>query len=97
MANAIINTASSGDNTIIAAPANGFIRVYEYDIVFTGSTTTYFAAGADSVPLTGPYPASISVPWAEDGQFDLPNKTALILNNAAAVQVSGKVLYQVRQ
>lgn len=101
MANAIINSASSGDVTVQAAPSSGFLRVHGYVFMGAGNDTVYFAASADSVPLTGPYvlsaQAGVVAPVSDESWFDLPIGAALIVNKAAAVQLSGHVHYQVRK
>lgn len=96
MANAIINSAGTGDVTIQAAPGAGRrIRVQGYFLIANGTDTVYFADGNDTVPLTGPLPlvaqAGVVCPGYDPGWFDLSTNSPLLLHKASAVQVSGHV------
>ncbi len=98
MASIKINTAAAGDSTIIAAPTSGFLRIQQYVIMSAGSTNVYFANGADSVPLTGPFPftaqTGVSSGYCKEGLFDLLPAKAFILNNSDSIQLSGHVRYE---
>lgn len=104
---AIVNTATSGDNTIVAAPASGFkIRVLGYALWADGTVNVQFwdSASSNNKPLTGLLDMTVGLhqelqqaPRDEgysEGWFDCSAGNALILNLSAAVQVSGRVSYE---
>lgn len=105
--NAVVNTASSGDNTIVAAPGAGWrIRVTGYDLWADGTVNVKWwnGASANNKPLTGLIDMAVgqrdNLPQAprdegySEGWFDCDENTALVLNLSAAVQVSGRVSYE---
>jgi hypothetical protein len=99
MLSAPVSTATAGDNTIIAAPAAGWIRLHGYVLAGAGAVNvTWKNDGATA--LTGAMALAASVnlvaPEAADGWFDLTPGNALVLNLSAAVQVSGHVLYSLK-
>lgn len=101
MPSALIDTSSSGDNTIIPAPTNGaFIVVYQYTYVLNAATTVRFKAGA-SLNLTGPMSpganGGVSAESNVEPLFTLPPNTAFVMNSTAAVAVGGHVTYAIRQ
>jgi hypothetical protein len=99
MLSAPVSTATAGDNTVVAAPAAGWIRLHGYVLVAGGAVNvTWKNDGATA--LTGAMALGSTVnlvaPEAADGWFDLSPGNALVLNLSAAVQVSGHVLYSVK-
>lgn len=97
MANQVIDTVATGDVTIIAAPTAGALRIHGFVLEAGGSDSIYFAAGVDSVKLSGTMRVASGtvVPYGpfNDGIWDLPAGTALIMNKAAAIQIGGCVTY----
>jgi hypothetical protein len=99
MLSAPVNTATAGDNTIIAAPAGtSMIRVHGYVLDAGGAVSVIWKNGATA--LTGAMPLAANsplvAPEALGGWFDLSPAAALVLNLSAAVQVSGHVLYSLK-
>jgi hypothetical protein len=99
MLSAPVNTATLGDNTVIAAPSGtSFIRVHGYILNGAGAVNVTWKNG--STALTGAMALGSTVnlvaPEAADGWFDLTPGNALVLNLSAAVQVSGHVLYSIK-
>jgi hypothetical protein len=95
-----VNTATSGDNTIVAAPSGtGMIRVHGYVLDAGGAVSVTWKNDAIA-SLTGAMSlaanSALVAPEAPDGWFDLSPAAGLVLNLSAAVQVSGHVLYSVK-
>ncbi len=96
-----ISAASSGNNTIVAAPSDGKkIVVLAYTIIADTSVTAKFQDGAGGTDLTGAMkcgtasdPGGVSVAYAEGGHFACTANTLLNLSLGSAVQVSGHVTY----
>jgi len=92
---AAINFAASGDNTVIAAGgATQIIRVYRIFFVSAGTTNITFKSGA-SVLLSGamPFAANGSLTFSMEGEpwFTCGAGQAFVINNSAAIQISGTV------
>jgi hypothetical protein len=94
-----INTASSGDQTIIAAPSTGKLRILGYVIVAGGTVSVTWKDGTTA--LAGPIPlvanSGVVAPVGPDsnGWFTLSVGGALVLSLSGSVQVSGHVKYAV--
>ena len=99
--NAIISCASSGDNTIIAAPGAGKTIVIDHiNFIVTTAVTVTFKSGSTS--LSGAYPfdtkqamALDNAMQAEKGVITCGTNEAFIINLGGAVQVSGFVRYRI--
>ena len=93
-----IDTASSGNNTIVAAVAGKKIRVLSYKLVCSGAVTVKFQSGAGGTDLEGgaAYGANggVMASECEGGYFETAASTLLNLNLSSAVQVSGHVTYE---
>lgn len=95
-----INTSTSGDNTIIAAPTKGHIEIDHIEIMPTGGVNTV------RIKLDGAS-GSVGYEYAfDDNQAYVYDKTtpnpltvkeatAFILNLSAATKVTGMVQYRV--
>lgn len=93
---AVINTTSTGNNTLISAATNQIIRVFKIFFVVGGTTNITMQDGA-STALTG------AMPFVANGAFVLDNSgtpwftssagNAIVLNQSGAVQISGAVYY----
>lgn len=96
---AVIDHASSGDNTIVAAVANKRIRVLSYVIVAAGAVTVRWEAGASGTALSGQMSLAanggISAPEAILGHFDVPTGVLLNMELGGAVSVDGHLRYAV--
>lgn len=93
LSEAIIDIASSGDNTVISAVAGTRIRVYRIFAIAAATVAVTVKDGA-STALTGAMTLGTMVldydecPW-----FTCTGNNAFILNLGDAVQVSGRVYY----
>ena len=98
--NVVIDISSSGDNTIIAAPTNGFIAIDHINFMPTSAVSVVLKRGSTS--LSGAYPLdakqalTLENPsdWAKGVQNTNPTE-AFILNLSSAVQVSGFIRYRI--
>jgi len=95
-----INISSSGDNTIIAAPSNGYIAIDHINFIPTSAVTLQLKDG--STAYGGAYPLDAKQAVAlenamrnEKGVITLSPKTAFVINLGGAVQVSGFVRYRI--
>jgi hypothetical protein len=99
MPNAVVNEATSGDRTIIAAPGAGKqIEVRGYHIVSANTVTATWKSG--STALTGAMSMAVGNPFTpyswSDPVFLLGANEALVLTLGGSVQVSGHVTYVIR-
>jgi hypothetical protein len=100
MANAAVNAASLGDNTLVAAVAGKRIRVHAYELSSAGVVTAKFKDGA-ATDLTGPLTLAAAGAAADaaertndsDGLFQTTAGNALVLNLSAAIVVGGFIDY----
>jgi hypothetical protein len=96
---AVIDNASSGDNTIVAAVAGKRIRVISYTIVAAGAVTVRFESGASGTALTGQMSLAanggVANAYNPGGVFaDCGVNTLLNLELGGAVSVDGHLSYQ---
>jgi hypothetical protein len=102
-----IDTATNGDNIIVAAVTGKRIRVLGYVIVVNAAVACRWKSGA-STNLSGALPfgsqgqgiaVPLSAPYVPAGGYPSYFETAagqgLVLNLSGAVQVSGHVSYDV--
>lgn len=101
-----INTASSGDNTIIAAPALGHIEIDHMEIMPTAGANTVIVklAGAGSSANATPmerfqYAFDDNQAYVYDrttvNGLECTEATAFIINLSAATAVTGFVAYRI--
>ena len=95
---AVVNTASSGNNTIVAAQAAGVkIRVVGFLLVAAGAVTANWQSGAGGTTLSGAMSLATGAPnapgFCPTGWFETAAATLLNLNLGGAVQVSGFVAW----
>lgn len=94
-----ISTASSGDNTLVAAVTAKKIKVLSYLVVSAGAVTVRFFSGAAGTALTGAMslitgtPATIVAPVSAAHLLETAVNTALVLNLGGNIQVSGHLSY----
>lgn len=99
-----INVNSAGDNTLIAAVPNKYLRVLAFGALCDSNVTLTFKSGA-STAITGPMPCLASGGLAPSigqlgtggygtfGLFQTQPGEALVLNLSAAAQVGGYIAY----
>ena len=102
---AIINTAASGDTTLVAAPpAGSYIAVDFVQIIPTNAVTIQFWSNpsASGTALTGPYPLSAQQVVTDENVFQnqhgiMESKVnqSFVLNLSSAVQCGGFVRYRI--
>lgn len=95
-----INISSSGDNTIIAAPSEGYIAIDHINFLPTDTVEVQFKDGATN--YGGPYPLDAKQAFvlenamaSEKGVITASAGEAFIMNLDAAVQVGGFIRYRV--
>lgn len=92
-----IDTASSGDNTLVLAAAGKKVRVFSYVFVASGAVAVRWKSGANNKSGAMALAANggIAMPATRDfGEVLATNAgEALILNLGGAVQVSGHFTY----
>ena len=93
----IIDDATSGDNTIVAAVAGKKIRVHQLFIVSAGTVTVRFESGAGGTALTGQMShvdtSGEVLPFNEVGWFETVAGELLNLELSGAVSVDGALAY----
>jgi hypothetical protein len=100
----VIDTAVSGNTTLVAAIPNRKIRVVNYLITSHGPVDVYFSSNGTTA-LTGLMPLTkhfslfsgggAQTPSGLTAQFETRSGESLVLNLAAAVQTVGHLTYQV--
>lgn len=101
-----INTSTSGDNTIIAAPTVGHIEIDHLEVLPSGGANTviFKIAGASSAANQDPaqrwqYSFDDNQAYVFDrtteNTMTLTEATAFIINLGSATAVTGFVLYRV--
>jgi len=96
---AVIDAASAGDNTIVAAVTGKIILVTSYVIVASGGAQTLlrWESGAGGTALTGEMDLgadlSLIAPYNAGGHFQCAISTLLNLQITAATSVDGHVSY----
>lgn len=94
---AVIDEATSGNNTLVAAVASRKIRVLAYVMVASGDVTARFEDGAGGTALTGQMDlttnSGVSAAFNPAGWFETGTNTLLNLELDAAVSVDGHLTY----
>lgn len=94
---AIIDAATSGDNTLVAAVASKKIRVLALFLVAAGTVITRFESGAGGTALTGQMNlvanTGFSLSYNPAGWFETASNTLLNLELSAAISVDGSLTY----
>lgn len=95
---AVIDAASAGDNTIVAATTGKKIRVLSLFLVAAGTVVTRFESGAGGTALTGQMTLAVNsgyaLPFSPVGWFETASGSLLNLELDAAVSVDGCLVYQ---
>lgn len=94
---AVIDVASSGDNTLVAAVTAKKIRVLAAVLVSAGTVTTRFEDGAGGTAMTGQMSlvanSGFTLPFNPLGWFETGSNTLLNLELSAAISVDGSLVY----
>ena len=96
---AVIDAASSGDNTIVSAVTDKRICVLGFVLVGSGAVTVRFESGAGGTALTGQMTVGsgtgMAPPRGEDCLFATASGSLLNLELSGAVSVDGYLNYVV--
>jgi hypothetical protein len=94
---AIIDAATSGDNTLVAAVTSKKIRVLAAFMVSSGTVNARFESGAGGTALTGQMNlvanSGFVLPFNPVGWFETAVTTLLNLELSGAVSVDGSLVY----
>lgn len=93
-----IAISSSGDNTVIAAPANGYIAIDHINFIPTSAVTVTLNDGDKTYiyPLDSKQAFTIENAIANSsGVITCKAKTAFIINLSSAVTVGGMIRYRI--
>ena len=95
---AVIDAASSGNNTVVAAVTGKKIRVLALAMTMTGTAVTIrFEDGASGTALTGrmqpPQGQTVTLPFNPVGWFETRAATLLNLELGGAQSVDGVLVY----
>lgn len=94
---AIIDAATSGDNTLIAAVASKKIRVVAGFLIAAGTVNTRFESGAGGTALSGQMNLVVNtgfvLPFNPVGWLETASNTLLNLELSAAVSCDGLLVY----
>lgn len=96
-ARVIIDAATSGDNTLVAAVSGRRVRVLALFLVAAGTVNVRFESGAGGTALTGQMNlvanTGFVLPFNPVGWFETGINTLLNLELSAAVSVDGALTY----
>lgn len=94
---AVIDAATSGDNTLVSAVSGKKIRVHSCFIVAAGAVNVRFESGASGTALTGQMNCAANggfvLPHNEAGWFETAAGSLLNLELGGAVSVDGSLTY----
>jgi len=95
-----INFSTSGDHTVIAAPANGHICIDHINFIPTSAVIVQLKDG--NTNYGGAYPLDTKQAFTlenaiqnNQGLIKLTDKTAFVINTGGAVQLGGFILYRI--
>lgn len=96
----VINTASSGANTLIAAPAQGYIAIDHINLIPTTAVAVTFKS--NTTALSGTYPLATQQALTlensvqhQKGVITCATGEAFVMTLGGAVQVSGFIRYRI--
>lgn len=96
---AVIDHATSGDNTLVAAIAGRKIRVLALFLIAGGTVNARFESAASGTALTGQMQltaqAGFVLPFNPIGWFETVAGELLNLELSGAISVDGSLVYQV--
>lgn len=94
---AIIDAATSGDNTLVAAVTGRKIRVVSLYLVASGAVTARFESDASGTALSGQMQLAangvLALPYNPSGWFQTASGELLNLELSGAVSVDGGLSY----
>lgn len=94
---AIIDAATSGDNTIVAAVTGKKIRVHAAYLVASAAVTVRWESGASGTALSGQMQLAANggfvLPYNSEGWFETAAATLLNLELSGAISVDGGLTY----
>ncbi len=94
---AILDAATSGNNTLVAAVSGKKIRVLQLMLVAAGTVNVRFESGADGTALSGQMQlvaqTGFSLPFSPTGWFETASNTLLNLELSAAISCDGLLVY----
>ena len=94
---AIIDGATSGNNTLVSAVSTKKIRVHSLFAVAAGTVNVRFESGADGTALTGQMNlvanTGFALPWNPEGWFETAASALLNMELSAAISVDGSLSY----
>lgn len=94
---AIVDAATSGDNTLVSAVTGRKIRVLSLYLVASGAVTARFESGAGGTALSGQMQIGangvLALPFNPAGWFETAAAALLNLELSGAVSVDGGLSY----
>jgi hypothetical protein len=94
---AVIDAASSGDNTVVTGVSGKKIRVLSCWLISAGTVTVRWESGASGTALTGQATLAVNsgmvLPRNVDGWFETAAGSLLNLELSAGVSVDGSLTY----
>lgn len=94
---AVIDNATAGDNTIVAAVTSKKIRVHQLALIASAAVTMRFESGASGTALTGQMQLAANggfvLPYSPIGWFETASNTLLNLELSGATSVDGVLGY----
>lgn len=94
---AVIDAATSGDNTLVAAVTGKKVRVVAAFLVAAGAVNVRFESGAGGTALTGQINlvanTGFVLPYNPAGWFETGSSALLNLELSAAISVDGSLVY----
>lgn len=92
---AVIDHATSGDNTIVAAVTSKKIRVHQVFFTTAAAVTIRFESGAGGTALTGQMltPVGMVLPFSRTGWFETAAGVLLNMELSGATSVDGALQY----
>ena len=95
---AVIDAATSGDNTLVAAVTGKKLRVLSLFLVSAGAVNVRFESGASGTALTGQMNLSgagegFALPFNPVGWFETASAALLNAELSAAISVDGALTY----
>jgi hypothetical protein len=98
--NLVVDHATSGDNTLLAAVAGQRIIVHQLFLVAAGAVNVRFESGTGGTALTGQMNLAANgglvLPFNEKGWFETAQNTLLNLELSGAVSVDGALKYSLK-
>jgi hypothetical protein len=93
----VIDHATSGDNTVVAAVSSKKIRVHQLFLITAGAVVVRFESGASGTALTGQMNVAANgglvLPFSPMGWFETAATTLLNLELSGATSVDGVLGY----